>query len=200
MRNQHQRKTTHYWDPFIAGALLGVLLFLAFLLTGHGLGSSGGVNRMLVAIEDLVIPRHVDTTPYLAAMAGGPDGATTESLAASLGVFAAVGATQLTRMRCGASSSAIVWVNWMTPASWQPCSASCCSRCSPPSVRSRHSRRGPSARSSPDATGGAPPPDTTAPSTGSSSAARYGAIRGSSSVRARRMILLVLMDKLVYVF
>ena len=64
-------KRGHYWDPFLAGALLGVLLFATFLVTGHGLGSSGGVNRVLVALEDLVVPRHVDTTPYLAAMAGG---------------------------------------------------------------------------------------------------------------------------------
>ena len=64
-------KRERYWDPYIAGVLLGVLLFVTFLLTGHGLGSSGGVNRILVALEDLVVPRHVDTTPYLAGMAGG---------------------------------------------------------------------------------------------------------------------------------
>ena len=66
-----KRDPDRYWDPYIAGVLLGLLLFLTFFLTGHGLGSSGGVNRILVAIEDLVVPRHVDTTPYLAAMAGG---------------------------------------------------------------------------------------------------------------------------------
>jgi len=66
-----RRKPDRYWDPYLAGVLLGLLLFLTFFLTGHGLGSSGGVSRFLVAIEDLVIPRHVDTTPYLAAMAGG---------------------------------------------------------------------------------------------------------------------------------
>ena len=68
---QAKRNPDRYWDPYIAGVLLGLLLFLTFFLTGHGLGSSGGVNRILVAIEDLVVPRHVDTTPYLAAMAGG---------------------------------------------------------------------------------------------------------------------------------
>lgn len=65
------RKRDRYWDPYLAGALLGILLFATFLLTGHGLGSSGGINRVLVAVEDMVAPRHVDTTPYLAAMAGG---------------------------------------------------------------------------------------------------------------------------------
>jgi uncharacterized membrane protein YedE/YeeE len=60
-----------YWNPYVAGAALGVLLFLTFFLTGHGLGSSGGIERIMVAIEDLVDPRHVDTTPYLAGVAGG---------------------------------------------------------------------------------------------------------------------------------
>jgi uncharacterized membrane protein YedE/YeeE len=68
---QGKRNPDRYWDPYVAGVLLGLLLFLTFFLTGHGLGSSGGVNRILVALEDFVLPRHVDTTPYLAAMAGG---------------------------------------------------------------------------------------------------------------------------------
>ena len=60
-----------YWNPYLGGTLLGVLLFLSFFLTSHGLGASGGVNRIAVAVEDLVIPEHVDKTPYLAKMAGG---------------------------------------------------------------------------------------------------------------------------------
>ena len=66
-----RRRPDSYWNPYLAGALLGVLLFSTFFLTGHGLGSSGGVDRIMVAVQDLVAPRHVDTTPYLAAMAGG---------------------------------------------------------------------------------------------------------------------------------
>jgi hypothetical protein len=61
----------NYWNPYVGGVLLGVLLFLSFLIAGHGLGASGGVNRVAVAVEDLVIPEHVDKTPYIAAMAGG---------------------------------------------------------------------------------------------------------------------------------
>ena len=60
-----------YWNPYLGGTLLGILLFVAFLVTGHGLGSSGGVNRVVVAIEDSIVPQHVDQTPYLAEMAGG---------------------------------------------------------------------------------------------------------------------------------
>jgi uncharacterized membrane protein YedE/YeeE len=60
-----------YWNPYVGGALLGILLFLSFLITGHGLGASGGVNRIAVSVQDLVVPEHVDKTPYIAKMAGG---------------------------------------------------------------------------------------------------------------------------------
>lgn len=58
-------------NPYIAAILLGVVLFLAFLVTGSGLGASGGMNRLLVVIEDFVAPGHVDNVPYLIDMAGG---------------------------------------------------------------------------------------------------------------------------------
>mgnify|MGYP000856631979 CR=1 FL=1 len=60
-----------YWNSYIAGAALGVLLFTSFLLTGNGLGASGGIQRVIVAIEDLVVPSYVDRTPNLATLAGG---------------------------------------------------------------------------------------------------------------------------------
>ena len=61
-----------YWNPYVGGALLGLLLFLTFFLTGHGLGSSGGVERVVVAVEYFVIPEHVEGSPYHALIAG-PD-------------------------------------------------------------------------------------------------------------------------------
>jgi uncharacterized membrane protein YedE/YeeE len=60
-----------YINPYLAGILLGLVLFMAFFITGSGLGASGGINRILVFFEDLVAPGHVDRTPYLIAMAGG---------------------------------------------------------------------------------------------------------------------------------
>jgi uncharacterized protein len=65
------RQTKPYINPYLGGALLGVVLFLAFLLTGNGLGASGGLNRIIVYFQDLVAPEHVDRTPFLLAMAGG---------------------------------------------------------------------------------------------------------------------------------
>lgn len=66
-----QRKTRAYINAYAAAILLGIVLFLAFFLTGNGLGASGGMNRVIVYVEDLIAPAHVDSIPYLANMAGG---------------------------------------------------------------------------------------------------------------------------------
>lgn len=58
-------------NPYLGGILLGILLFLAFFITGNGLGASGGLNRLLVVVEDALVPNHVDRTAYLIDMAGG---------------------------------------------------------------------------------------------------------------------------------
>ena len=60
-----------YLNPYLAGSLLGVVLFAAFFLTGNGLGASGGLFRVVAAAVDVVAPLHVDRTPYLAEAAGG---------------------------------------------------------------------------------------------------------------------------------
>ncbi len=66
-----KREAKNYLNPYLAGAMLGLVLFGAFFLTGNGLGASGGLNRILVFFEDLIVPGHVDRTPYLIDMAGG---------------------------------------------------------------------------------------------------------------------------------
>lgn len=60
-----------FWNPYAAGAVLGLVLALSFLLTGHGLGASGGLARVAVLPVDALAPGHVDRTPVLAEMAGG---------------------------------------------------------------------------------------------------------------------------------
>ena len=65
------RPTKPYVHPYLGGAILGIVLFLAFLITGNGLGSSGATSRIDALIVDSVAPQHVDTTPYLLKMAGG---------------------------------------------------------------------------------------------------------------------------------
>ena len=60
-----------YLNPYVAGALLGTLLFLSYFITGGGLGASAGLNRVQVAVLDLFAPGHVDRVGYMAEMAGG---------------------------------------------------------------------------------------------------------------------------------
>lgn len=49
-----------YLNPYVGGALLGILLFLAFFITGGGLGASGGLNHVQVALLNLFDHAHVD--------------------------------------------------------------------------------------------------------------------------------------------
>ena len=60
-----------YINPYLAGTLLGIVLFLAFFITGSGLGASGGLNRLLVYVQNEVNPGHIDQVAYLLKMAGG---------------------------------------------------------------------------------------------------------------------------------
>ena len=53
LRAIFNRPEKGYAHPYLAGAVLGVVLFLAFLLTGNGLGSSGATSRP----EQLVIAK-----------------------------------------------------------------------------------------------------------------------------------------------
>jgi len=65
------RPTKPFVHPYLGGAILGVVLFLAIFLTGNGLGSSGATSRLVTLAQDLIDPAHVDKTPYLLKMAGG---------------------------------------------------------------------------------------------------------------------------------
>lgn len=71
IQKRKPREEKPFAHPYVAGTMLGVVLFAAFFITGEGLGASGGLNRILVFFQDLVAPNHVDNTPYLLSMAGG---------------------------------------------------------------------------------------------------------------------------------
>lgn len=66
-----KRAAKPYLNPYMGGIFLGLVLLIAFVISGNGLGASGGLNRIVVQIQDLIYPEHVDSVPYLIAMAGG---------------------------------------------------------------------------------------------------------------------------------
>ena len=53
-----------FWNPYIAGVVLGLVLLASFLVMGFGLGSSGAVTRFAVAGAHLVAPKTVETNAY----------------------------------------------------------------------------------------------------------------------------------------
>ena len=65
------REPRPYANPFVAGTLLGVVLFLSIYVTGGGLGASAAMSRVQTGFLDLVAPGHVDRVAYFAEMAGG---------------------------------------------------------------------------------------------------------------------------------
>lgn len=60
-----------YINPYLGGVLLGIVLFLAYFLTGGGLGASGAINRVQVFFVDLFAGDHVNHVGYFAQLAGG---------------------------------------------------------------------------------------------------------------------------------
>jgi len=73
-------------NPYLGGTLLGIVLFLAFYITGNGLGASGAINHVQVAIVKLFAPEHVNRVAYFAEIGGG-----TQNPLANPGVYMLLG-------------------------------------------------------------------------------------------------------------
>ncbi|PLX23871.1 MAG: hypothetical protein C0599_03390 [Salinivirgaceae bacterium] len=58
-------------NPYFAGIILGIVLFAAFALTQGGLGASGALSRINIAITKVFAPEHVDHVSTFAAAAAG---------------------------------------------------------------------------------------------------------------------------------
>ncbi|HET7824794.1 MAG TPA: YeeE/YedE thiosulfate transporter family protein [Anaeromyxobacter sp.] len=61
-----ERNPEKFWNPYLAGVALGLVLAATYLVMGTGLGASGGSLRMGVAALSAVAPDHVAATPALA--------------------------------------------------------------------------------------------------------------------------------------
>ena len=62
-----QRDPNRFWNPYLAGVALGLVLLATFVLTGKGLGASGASFRVGVAAVQAVAPGHVEGVPLMAA-------------------------------------------------------------------------------------------------------------------------------------
>ncbi|MEN8154912.1 MAG: YeeE/YedE thiosulfate transporter family protein [Acidobacteriota bacterium] len=58
-------KKKRYSNPYLTGIGLGLVMLIAFWVTGLGLGASGAMMRTVVAVEKTVAPEHVNNNFYL---------------------------------------------------------------------------------------------------------------------------------------
>lgn len=59
------------WNPYVAGAVLGLVLLASFLIMGFGLGSSGAVTRLGIGATHIVAPEAVANNAYMGRYVGG---------------------------------------------------------------------------------------------------------------------------------
>jgi hypothetical protein len=55
-----------FWNPYVAGVALGLVLLASFLLLGRGLGASGAANRLGILLLDTVAHEHLAGHSHLA--------------------------------------------------------------------------------------------------------------------------------------
>jgi uncharacterized membrane protein YedE/YeeE len=53
-----------FWNPYVAGVALGLVLLASFVVMGFGLGSSGAVTRIGVMISHAITPDAVEANGY----------------------------------------------------------------------------------------------------------------------------------------
>lgn len=59
-----------YWNPYVAGVGLGLVLLGAFVFAGRGLGASGAFASVTAAGVETVAPGHAHRNPYFSAFTG----------------------------------------------------------------------------------------------------------------------------------
>ena len=95
-------RSERFWNPYLAGLALGLVLLATLLVTGNGLGASGAASRLGVGALALLAPGHVSANPYMGKYtAGGANPLDAWLVFEVLGVFlgGAVGAYSAGRLR-----------------------------------------------------------------------------------------------------
>lgn len=60
-----------YWNSYVGGIALGLVLTFALVMTGSGLGGSGGLARIVAGVTGLVAPDYTATNAVIAPWAAG---------------------------------------------------------------------------------------------------------------------------------
>src|SRR5512137_55132 len=59
-RTEADPQALPYWNPYVVGALLGLVLLLTYTLTGRGLGATAGFAAIVTWLVGLASPEHVE--------------------------------------------------------------------------------------------------------------------------------------------
>ena len=59
-----------YWNPYVAGVALGLVLLLTYMVMGWGLGSSSSTARLAYGAVHLIAPAWAETNGYLQGYVG----------------------------------------------------------------------------------------------------------------------------------
>lgn len=59
-----KEKKTKYWNPYIGGVLLGLVLLASNFVSGRGLGASGAIKSAVVASAEAIAPKHAENSKF----------------------------------------------------------------------------------------------------------------------------------------
>ncbi|MDA3892981.1 MAG: YeeE/YedE thiosulfate transporter family protein [Salinivirgaceae bacterium] len=57
-------KKRNYINPYLGGVLLGLVLLMAYFVSGRGLGASGALKSVIITGVNTVTPEHAENTAY----------------------------------------------------------------------------------------------------------------------------------------
>jgi len=60
----HTFKRKPYWNPYVAGIGLGLVLLAAFVIMGRGLGASGAMSSLVAYTTSVVAPEHAQNNEF----------------------------------------------------------------------------------------------------------------------------------------
>ena len=61
-----------YWNPYLCGVLIGLVLIVSYTVLGTGVGASSGPARLGAQLEQWIAPAHAQATEYSAAWGDHP--------------------------------------------------------------------------------------------------------------------------------
>ncbi len=70
LKDKAMKEPQPYWNPYIAGIGLGLVLLAAFVIMGRGLGASGAFSSVIAATANEVVPEQVLANGYLSEYIG----------------------------------------------------------------------------------------------------------------------------------